>query len=117
MLRLANWVIAIAVAIISISLWAYINRPQPMPEWPERVTGFAFSPYQADQDPREQQYPTVEQIKNDLQLLQGKVTAIRTYSVEGTLSEIPRLAKEHKLLLDLSLTLIHLIMKQTTKNR
>ena len=95
MFRLTNWVIGIAVAIISVSLWAYINRPQALPEWPERVTGFAFSPYQAGQDPREHIYPTLEQIDSDLSLLAGKVTAIRTYSVEGTLAEIPHLAREH----------------------
>ena len=95
MFRLTNWVIGIAVAIISVSLWAYINRPQSLPEWPENVTGFAFSPYQAGQDPRELIYPSLEQIDNDLSLLAGKVTAIRTYSIEGTLAEIPRLAREH----------------------
>ena len=95
MFRLTNWVIGIAVAIISVSLWAYINRPQALPEWPERVTGFAFSPYQAGQDPREHIYPSLEEIDSDLSLLAGKVTAIRTYSVEGTLAEIPRLANVH----------------------
>ncbi len=95
MFRLTNWVIGIAVAIISVSLWAYINRPQSLPEWPERVTGFAFSPYQAGQDPREFLYPSLDQINSDLSLLAGKVTAIRTYSIEGTLAEIPRLAREH----------------------
>lgn len=97
MFRVTNWVIGIAVAIISLSLWAYINRPQPLPDWPERVTGFAFSPYQAGQDPREHNYPTLEQIDIDLSLLSGKVTAIRTYSVEDNLAEIPRLAREHNI--------------------
>ena len=97
MFRLTNWVIGIAVAIISISLWAYINRPQTLPEWPVRVTGFAFSPYHAGQDPREHIYPSLEQIDRDLSLLAGKVTAVRTYSVEGPLAEIPRLAREHNI--------------------
>ncbi len=97
MFRLTNWVIGIAVAIISVSLWAYINRPQPLPDWPERITGFAFSPYQSGQDPREFLYPSLEQIDSDLSLLEGKVAAVRTYSVEGTLAEIPRLAREHNI--------------------
>ena len=80
MFRITNWVIGIAVAIISVSLWAYINRPQPLPNWPERVTGFAFSPYHAGQDPREFIYPSLEQIDDDLSLLAGKVTAVRTYN-------------------------------------
>jgi exo-beta-1,3-glucanase (GH17 family)/cellulose synthase/poly-beta-1,6-N-acetylglucosamine synthase-like glycosyltransferase len=97
MFRLTNWVIGIAVAIISVSLWAYINRPHTLPDWPERVTGFAFSPYHAGQDPREHIYPSLEQIDSDLSLLAGKVTAIRTYSVEGPLAEIPRLARKHNI--------------------
>ncbi len=97
MFRLTNWVIGIAVAIISVSLWAYINTPQPLPSWPERVTGFAFSPYQAGQDPRELIYPSLKQIDSDLSLLSGKVDAIRTYSVEASLAEIPRLARKHNI--------------------
>ena len=97
MFRLTNWVIGIAVAIISVSMWAYINRPQSLPDWPEHVTGFAFSPYRAGQDPREHIYPSLEQIDSDLALLAGKVTAIRTYSVEGPLAEIPRLARNHNI--------------------
>ena len=97
MFRITNWVIGIAVAIISVSLWAYINRPQQLPDWPERVTGFAFSPYHAGQDPREHIYPSLEQIDSDLSLLAGKVTAVRSYSIEGTLAEIPRLARKHNI--------------------
>ena len=95
MYRLTNWVIGVAVAIISVSMWAYINRPQPLPEWPERVTGFAFSPYHEGQDPRDKLYPSNKQIEADLSLLSGQVTAIRTYSVEATLADIPRLAAKH----------------------
>lgn len=97
MFRVTNWVIGIAVAIISVSMWAYINRPQPLPNWPERVTGFAFSPYHAGQDPRELIYPSLEQIDSDLSLLAGKATAVRTYSIEGPLAEIPRLARKHNI--------------------
>ncbi|MEJ2440621.1 MAG: beta-(1-3)-glucosyl transferase, partial [Gammaproteobacteria bacterium] len=97
MSRLTNVIIGIAVAIISLSLWAYINRPQQHPDWPKRVVGFAFSPYRADQDPREKRYPSLKQIEADLKLLSGKAVAIRTYSVEGPLAQIPRLARKYNL--------------------
>jgi exo-beta-1,3-glucanase (GH17 family)/cellulose synthase/poly-beta-1,6-N-acetylglucosamine synthase-like glycosyltransferase len=97
MFRLTNWVIGIAVTIISLSLWATINRPHALPEWPEKVVGFSFSPYRLGQDPREQHYPALDEIDADLALLAGKTDAVRTYSVENTLAEIPRLAREHKL--------------------
>jgi len=97
MFRLTNWVIGVAVAIISLSLWAYINRPQPLPKWPKQVMGFSYSPYHMDQDPREKIYPTLEQIDADMELLSGKTIAIRTYSVEDNLAEIPRLARKHNI--------------------
>lgn len=97
MFRLTNWLIGIAVAIISLSLWAYINRPHSLPEWPKQVIGFSYSPYHMDQDPREKRYPRLTQIEADLELLSGKAVAVRTYSVEDTLAEIPRLARKHKL--------------------
>jgi len=97
MFRLTNWVIGIAVAIISLSLWAYINRPHTLPEWPERVTGFSYSPYQLDQDPREKRYPSLAEIESDMALLSGKAIALRTYSVENTLAQIPALARKHNL--------------------
>jgi len=106
-LRLTNIVIGIAVAIISLSLWAYINRPQMHPQWPKRVMGFAFSPYHANQDPREHRYPSLAQIEADLKLLSGKAMAIRTYSVEDTLAEIPQLARKYNLNVCLGAYLSH----------
>ncbi len=97
MFRLTNWVIGIAVAIVSLSLWAYINRPHTLPEWPNQVTGFSYSPYHLNQDPREKRYPSLEEIESDLALLSGKAVALRTYSVEDTLAAIPELARKHNL--------------------
>lgn len=96
-LRLVNLGIAIIVAALCLSLWAYSNRPQFLPKWPDKVTGFAFSPYRYGQDPREGSYPTLEQIDSDLKLLSGKVTAVRTYSVENNLAAIPKLAHKHNI--------------------
>ncbi len=97
MLRFSNWLIGIAVAIVSLSLWATINRPHALPEWPQQVTGFSYSPYQAGQDPRENRYPSLDEIDSDLTLLSGKAVALRTYSVEATLAAIPALARKHHL--------------------
>lgn len=97
MLRLTNIVIGIAVAIISISLWAYINKPITHPEWPKRVMGFSFSPMHRGDDPSEQRFPTIKQIESDLALLSGKAVAVRTYTVENVLSRIPALARKYQL--------------------
>lgn len=88
----SHWLIVFAVSLVTFSLWAWFNRPLEEPLWPDRILGFAFSPYQADQDPQEGIHPTTEQISQDLALLSGKTHAVRTYTVQATLSEVPRLA-------------------------
>lgn len=47
--------------------------------------------------PEEGKFPSIEHIDEDLALLSGNAHAVRTYSVESTLAEIPRLAGAHGL--------------------
>jgi len=49
----SSFLIAVAIAALTIMGWALYNKPTPEPVWPERIQGFAFSPYQADQTPSE----------------------------------------------------------------
>lgn len=90
-----NIIIAAAIAAITISLWAMINSPESEPAWPEVIQGFSFSPMQAHNDPLKQLLPTAQEIDSDLALLEGKTHAVRTYTVEGTLAEVPALARQH----------------------
>lgn len=90
-----NLLIVIAVAVVTFSLWAYVNQPTEHPPWPEMVKGFSFSPFRAQHDPTQHILPSIEDIDADLALLAGTTHAVRTYSTEGTLAEIPRLADEH----------------------
>ena len=71
------------------------NRPETEPAWPERIQGFAFAPFQAGQGPVWSKYPDVDQIEADIALLENRTHAIRTYTVERTLGDIPRLAARH----------------------
>ncbi|RJP92232.1 MAG: glycosyltransferase [Desulfobacteraceae bacterium] len=91
----ANIAIIIIISILSVSMWAFFNRPESEPPWPETIMGFCFSPFQKNQDPMRQTFPSPEQIESDLALLVGKTHAIRTYSQEKTLAEIPKLAKKY----------------------
>ncbi|MBF0283900.1 MAG: glycosyltransferase [Magnetococcales bacterium] len=91
----SHWMVVGAVTLITFSLWAWFNRPLEEPLWPDRVMGFAFAPYRAEHDPQKGLHPNVEQIDQDLALLSGKTYAVRTYTVEGVLAEIPRLARAH----------------------
>ncbi|MGA9852971.1 MAG: glycosyltransferase [Gammaproteobacteria bacterium] len=88
-------IIGIAAATLTVSIWAYFNQPMREPPWPSTIQGFAFSPFRVDQNPADNKYPSDTQIDSDLKLLAGKTWAIRTYSVDGTLGDIPALARKY----------------------
>ena len=94
-MRRVNIFIAVAVAVLSIALWALANRPAIEPPWPDKIQGFAFSPMGVDDNPIEHRLPAIETIEDDLTLLEKKTHAVRTYSVEGSLAEVPALARKH----------------------
>jgi exo-beta-1,3-glucanase (GH17 family)/cellulose synthase/poly-beta-1,6-N-acetylglucosamine synthase-like glycosyltransferase len=93
-MKTSSVIIAVAIAILSVSLWALANRPEQEPPWPQRIQGFSFSPFQSDQSPLDEKYPSAKQLEADLDLLKGKTHAIRTYTVEATLAKIPELAQK-----------------------
>ncbi|NCC29153.1 MAG: glycosyltransferase [Gammaproteobacteria bacterium] len=97
----SNILIPILIALLTVAAWALFNRPADEPPWPNRLQGFSFAPMRADNDPAEKNFPTTEQIDEDLALLQGTVHAVRTYTVESTLAAIPKLAAAR----DLNVTL------------
>ncbi|MFZ5562625.1 MAG: glycosyltransferase, partial [Thermodesulfobacteriota bacterium] len=90
-----NIFIVAAFAAATICIWAMSNRPASEPSWPRIVEGMSFSPLYMGNDPAEGLYPSLEQIRSDLALLDGKVRSIRSYGVGGTLCEIPRLAQDY----------------------
>jgi len=92
-----NLLIMIAVAVATIGIWAYINQPTQQPPWPRTVQGFSFSPFRVNQDAIQHILPSEADIDADLALLAGKTHAVRTYSTEGTLAEIPRLAQKYNI--------------------
>ncbi len=94
-MKTSSVIITIAIAILSVSLWALANRPEQEPPWPTRIQGFSFSPFRYDQSPLKFVYPSESQIDADLALLSGKTHAIRTYSVESFLAKVPELAQKH----------------------
>ena len=97
MKTIGSLLIAGLFATLTFAVWAYLNRPTPEPPWPKRIQEFAFSPFRASEDPTHFEMPTDTEIDADLQLLEGQVNAVRTYSVGGTLSDVPELADRHGL--------------------
>ena len=89
-----NLVVFVAVAALFTGLWAMYNRPVQAPDWPEQISGFSFSPFRQGQSPQDDRYPSTAQMRQDLELLSTQTNNIRTYSVDGSLAEIPALAEE-----------------------
>jgi len=89
--------IVAAFATLTVAAWGLANQPTSEPAWPRRIQGFAFQPFQKDQDAITGEEPSVQEIDRDLALLAGRTRAVRTYSSIGTLGEIPALAARHGL--------------------
>ena len=89
-----NLVVVLAIAALFTGFWALINRPVTTPNWPEQISGFSYSPFQQGQFPQKNQFPTDEQMRQDLAIMSKLTDNIRTYSVDGTLGDIPKLAEE-----------------------
>ena len=96
-MRISSVLIAAAFGVVTVGLWAFANQPVAEPAWPERIQGFAFSPYQADQDAVAGDFPTEQQIDRDLALLQNRTNAVRTYTTSGTIGKVPELAAKRDL--------------------
>ena len=71
--------LALAVATGQFALWKYWNRGLDFVGAEGSIQGYAYSPYQRDQDPVKQQFPTAEQMAADITLLAQSTRRIRTY--------------------------------------
>jgi exo-beta-1,3-glucanase (GH17 family) len=77
-MRIPALLIAAVFGAVTVTLWGLANQPVAEPKWPERIQGFAFSPYRSDQDAVAGNFPTVKQIDDDLVLLKDRTRSIRT---------------------------------------
>lgn len=100
-----NLVMVVAVASLFTGLWAWFNQPLKAPDWPEQIAGYSYSPFRLEQSPQEAIYPSEAEIRADLELLSRQTDHIRTYSVDGILGDIPRLAEESGLRVTLGIWL------------
>jgi exo-beta-1,3-glucanase (GH17 family)/cellulose synthase/poly-beta-1,6-N-acetylglucosamine synthase-like glycosyltransferase len=89
-----SWAAALGAGVIALGLWAGMNRPvTDIAPYTGAVGGYAFSPFHEGESPQTNDYPTIAQIKSDLQLVSQHTKNIRTYTVEGDLGQIPALAQ------------------------
>lgn len=81
----------------NIAVWSAIHQPRSTQGWTGEIVGFAFSPFQAGQNPEDLLYPSAEEIRRDLQVLGPKAQAIRTYETGYGFDKIPEIAAEFDL--------------------
>ncbi len=89
-----NLIVIVAVASLFTGAWAWFNQPVSAPDWPEQISGLSFSPFRIHQSPQDRTYPSDDEIRADLELVSSQTDSIRTYTVEGSIGEVPRLAEE-----------------------
>ncbi len=93
----SSLIITFIMGCLAVLLWKVVNVPNIEPPWPSKIQGFSFSPFREGQSPSKQIYPSLEEIDKDLAILAGESHAVRAYTVEKNLAEIPRLAAAHGL--------------------
>src|ERR1700730_2303001 len=96
MKSLPGLLIAAAFAALTCAVWAFLNRPAAEPPWPAHIQGFSFQPFRMGEDPTHHILPTDAEIDSDLKLLAGKINTVRTYSVDGSLGDVPQIAERHE---------------------
>lgn len=96
-MRLSSITVALVFAVGTFSLWALSNRPTEVPLWPDKVDGYAFSPFRQGQDALINDMPSEIEIAQDIQLLSKGTRELRSYSSLRSLSSIPELAAQHSL--------------------
>ncbi len=97
MINRAGLLITLLMGGLTVLLWAVVNQPVVEPPWPAIIQGFCFSPMRDAQEPTPGNFPSVSEIEQDLALLEGEAFAVRTYTVQSTLAEVPKLAGAHQL--------------------
>lgn len=93
------------VSIVTLALivsanfffWSYMNQPDQIDSWEGRMMGVSFNAARRDDNPEKNLFPTKAEINQDLALLEGKVHAVRTYSVLNGYEHVPELAAKYNL--------------------
>ena len=83
-----NLVVVLAIAALFTGFWALVNRPVSAPAWPEQISGFSYSPFRLGESPQKGQYPSDDEMRQDLEQMSKLTDSIRIYTVEGTQADI-----------------------------
>ncbi|GAB2178035.1 glycosyltransferase family 2 protein [Dongia sp. agr-C8] len=96
-MRLSNWLIGLVAAAIFAAAWVLMNRPVEQDPWQGDIAGFSYSAWRQDPNTLAKREPTIDEIKQDLQLIAGRARSVRTYEATGISAQIPALASQYGL--------------------
>jgi exo-beta-1,3-glucanase (GH17 family) len=88
--------VMLIVAAINLAIWAVTHQPRELPDWPGRISGFAFSAFQRYQSPHRDEYPNDDELAEDIRMMSLYTGRIRTYSSAES-PTIPRIARANGL--------------------
>jgi exo-beta-1,3-glucanase (GH17 family)/cellulose synthase/poly-beta-1,6-N-acetylglucosamine synthase-like glycosyltransferase len=96
-MRLSNWLIGLVAAAIFAAAWVLMNRPVEQDPWQGDIAGFSYSAWRTDPNTLAKREPSIDEIKQDLQLIAGRARSVRTYEATGISAQIPALASQYGL--------------------
>jgi cellulose synthase/poly-beta-1,6-N-acetylglucosamine synthase-like glycosyltransferase/exo-beta-1,3-glucanase (GH17 family) len=96
-MRITNWLIGLAAAAIFAAAWVLMNQPVVEEPWKDKLNGLSYSAWRQDPNTLAKRAPTIDEIRQDLQLIADKAHSVRTYESTGISGQIPALAGQYGL--------------------
>src|SRR5215510_5391712 len=82
------------ISCVHAGLWAFLHQRQTVPNIDGPLASVSYSPYTRWQNPKNDDVPTPEQIRNDLRMLSPYTRTVRTYTSTRGLEVVPAIAAE-----------------------
>ncbi len=89
-------IVAIVLAV-NLCVWAVLNRPVVERPWIGSINCVSFQPIQKNQNALTGDYPTYEQIFEDVRLLSRQVDGLRTYTSMHGEDKVPEMAQQYQM--------------------
>ncbi len=85
------------VFMVNITLWGVINLSRDSSAWDGVISGVSFTPYRDEHNPAKHNFPTLQEIEEDVRTVAPYVRSIRSYGATNGLESIPAAAKKYGL--------------------